>query len=283
MAEEEELESTSEEEVLEEEDEELEASPDDDTVSEVEDEVEEEAPPWKRVRDDIYRRQSRSEQMVQNAISELRGMMEGVRTQAETPRTASHKTSNGVLDPMQAKIRMTQDPVGFFRGLIKEELQGLDDKVAAKVESKSTIKHAQAELNTKYPELKNQMHPFYEEVDRIYSDLTENQGFPAGPHTGLIAARIANAERPELRNSNLKKRSREATRTSMAEAARVDRGAPRPKTQKTSDLPALTEQDHKLASVWGVDLRDKKEAEAIRKEKARLDKLRISPRESEED
>jgi hypothetical protein len=283
---EEELESASAEDLSEEE-EDLESSPDDDTVGEIEDEEIEEEPPWKRVRADIYRRQSlqeertaRAEQQVQNAMSELRGLMEGIRAQTQTTRTPE---TSSPQDPMAARLKLQQDPAGFVREQVQSVLKGTEDRVAEKVVSQTTLQRSQEQLARDFPETQNPSHPFYGIVDKVYSDMVR-QGMPDGPGTAIVAARLAAAEHPELREKNMttdrRRRAEKDTRTRVANGNRME-SAPKPKRKESSSLPSITPEDEEIARNFKVDLNDPKEKEWIQKEKAKLGKMRIGSREEE--
>lgn len=262
----------------------LEPDPSADTAGEEDEDAEPEAEPWKKVRDDLYRRQSRLEERLNQSTGQIeratRELNELMLRQGAVLAGKGSDTPQPVMDPMTARLKLNQDPVGFFRQIVQEELKQSESRVEGAVASKLTESETRRELYSKFPELNDSGHPFFEAADRIYRDLTV-QGLPGNIHTSLAAARLAAAERPELREQSLKDRrrgqSREKTNGSLAETLRVEKGVTKPKP-KDEGLPTLDENVARGffgERKWEEKKKDPKALERMRKDQATLNKMRV--------
>ena len=253
-----------------------ETSPVDDTdgESEPEDEPEDrEARSFRRVRDDLYRRQSNLERTLEGRMNQIMGMLQGIST---GPKQATQEAKSS--DPTVDRIRLQQDPRSLFREVAREEAQTIEARIAEQTRREIKIESAREELSRGFPELKDSGHPFYEATDRVYKDLLE-EGAPEDPRTVLRAARIAAREAPDLREEKLKDRRRRVVTNGNQRPAppRREPEAPRPPKRKPDELPELSRKDHEIARRWGMDLKDESTRDWIRKDRQELDKRRIYP------
>lgn len=237
--------------------------------------------PWKRTRDDIYRRTSRIESRIdqtQQSIDELKNLM--LRGGASLGGTKGSDGSSTTLDPMQARLRLNQDPVGFLRSVVREELQQTETRVSGTIEERQAEADAQRVIDREYPEASDPDHPFFPAADKIYREL-RGRGFPDNRRTILTAVEMAAAKHPELREQSLKERrragGREATRTGLSDSMKVEKGVPKPK-QKEGGLPPLTQEQEALATKWKINLKDPKVRERIQRTNAELTSMRLPTR-----
>lgn len=257
-----------------------------DTGTDIAEEVEEEEPqapatteePWSRVRKDLYRRQSNMEAQ----LNRVAGMVEGIARAKATQNGASPQPQ---ANPVQDRLRFQQDPVGFLEELMERKAQQQEERVAQRVTQHSTEQQSKNDFYGTYPEMKDTGHPFYQEANSRYMEMVA-EGHPEGYKTAMVAARLAAAESPQLREKNLRERRRSASDKTTAEVianrGRVDIGAPKSKT-RASDTSRITQEDHDIAKIWKVNLNDKDNAEWIRKEKARLQAQRYDRKSLDED
>lgn len=278
------------------------APPDGDTIGEGTEEPPK-AEPWRRVRDDLYRRQSKMEQMLQQQaqmfnqqMGQLQGTLQGFIANQQKG-AGGEPQQESELTPEVEQQYWEQRPGEVARYLIKQQMakerERLRQEVLEEVQSSSTQATTMRRIYHDFPELRNEVHPFTVKANEIYAELAGEFGgpgaIPQGSSQQLMLVQMA-AERaarlhPDAREDGQQNQRRErGTRdTQMTSNGSLTRGRPGPGRKKSSKVEDFTQDDFDIAKRWKINLQDEKVAERIKQSKKDLAAMRLAPKFPEEE
>jgi hypothetical protein len=203
----------------------------------------------RRVRDDIYRRQSNLES---NLNSKLDSVLAEIRSSRSGPQ-ADDKS-----DPVKQRAALATDPLRVIRETAQEEARVIAREEAQKSAQETRARESRDLLLKDFPELKNTSHPFYSVVEEEYQLLLAEGN--QGPGLPRLAAKLAAERRPELRDQGMKDTRKKAVENGtrkVAATTKVEGGVTKPKASDPTS--GLSKKDHEIARRFGVNLSDEKQ------------------------